>query len=336
MQLPGELLSLVFKSVMHLDPCTLLMHVVGVCRQWREVCQHMVTLDLKAGWCDNNSLYRRYLNQTVRFRGVGAFRPHDIRGLSTILAHPGAGTHLKYLNLKGVVVCPELLEDVVRICVNLTTLDIGRVTAVDKCITVIGGGFPRLASLGLRCTQITDAGMAALGNPALACLDLTGCDGVTDKGLGALVAGCSPLLARLVVRGCYEVTDKALAAGGAFPQLSWLDLSLCRRVTDAGVAALASGRAPLLAHLELAGCREITDGGVAALATGGVPLLAHLDLSGCDGVTDAGVTALASGGAPLLARLILTWCTITDAGVAALAGGGGRPRRRGPPAPSNT
>ena len=78
-----------------------------------------------------------------------------------------------------------------------------------------------------------------------------------------------------------------------------VDLTNSFAITDAGLASLAS-LAPLtsLTSLNLTWCKRITDAGVAAL----VPLtsLASLNLRGCEAITDAGVAALA----PLTALVV--------------------------------
>ena len=59
--------------------------------------------------------------------------------------------------------------------------------------------------------------------------------------------------------------------GGGCAGLTWISLSFCRIITDAGLASLAGGCAGLTS-VDLSYCENITDAGLASLA-GRVPLL---------------------------------------------------------------
>ena len=77
--------------------------------------------------------------------------------------------------------------------------------------------------------------------------------------------------------------------------------TLCARVTDAALAALAG---PALRRLELYWNLRVTDGLLQALARANTRL-AVLNLSGCKQVTDAGVAAVARA-CPRLTHVDLT------------------------------
>ena len=138
---------------------------------------------------------------------------------------------------------------------------------------------------------------------------------------GELLAAQKGLVGR---HGSDEISVVGLeACGEQCCQLSKVDLSFCKKLTDAGVMALCQGGCPQLSCLNLTWCCEITDAGVIALGQGGCPQLSSLNLSYCDRITDAGVIALCQGGCPQLSSLNLKRCVrITDAGVMALGQGG--------------
>ena len=72
-----------------------------------------------------------------------------------------------------------------------------------------------------------------------------------------------------------------------------LDLSCCRGVGDAGVAAVAAAGARLHT-LNLSSCHRLTDAAFAALGAR-CSALAHLNACGCELLGDAGLAALAAG-----------------------------------------
>src|SRR5690606_15356556 len=86
-----------------------------------------------------------------------------------------------------------------------------------------------------------------------------------------------------------------------------LDLSSCREITDAGLAALASLRE--LGKLRLEECRQVTDAGIEELAAA-LPRLEALDLGYCQRLTDDAVERLSR--LPALSRLSVVGCRLTD------------------------
>ncbi len=110
----------------------------------------------------------------------------------------------------------------------------------------------------------------------------------------------------------YDVTDDLLAQFVALPKLTHLELSMCPKVTDAGVAHLKG--LPQLQFLALAGTK-VTDAGMADLA--GLTQLQFLAL-GMTKVTDAGMANLER-----MTQLKTLWINETpigDAGIAHLKG----------------
>jgi Leucine-rich repeat (LRR) protein len=97
---------------------------------------------------------------------------------------------------------------------------------------------PALASLDLtNCQGISDEGLLHLSAlKALDDLTLAGCS-ISNRGLEYL-AGCAGLTT-LVLDGCYQISDGGLAHLGALKQLQFLDLSFCTSVTEGGLAHVA-------------------------------------------------------------------------------------------------
>ena len=79
----------------------------------------------------------------------------------------------------------------------------------------------------------------------------------------------------------------ALAALVGLPELTRLDLTRCKRITDAGLAHLPA--LAKLEHLDLSGCEWVTDAGLVHLAK--MPALRHVGLRNTQ-VTDTGAARL--------------------------------------------
>lgn len=137
-------------------------------------------------------------------------------------------------------------------------------------------GAPRLRRLNLAYqTELDDAGLLALADlPALADLDLSCCDQITDGSAE-------------VLRGWPELTRIGLlrtAVGPAWieglaqlPRLRALDLENVAGIDDACLQRLAGSAS--LEHLTLACCPDITAAGVRALLDS--PSLVELDITAC-------------------------------------------------------
>lgn len=101
------------------------------------------------------------------------------------------------------------------------------------------------------------------------------------------------------------------------PNIEELNLSQCKKISDATCAALSS-HCPKLQRLNLDSCPEITDISLKDLSDG-CPLLTHINLSWCELLTDNGVEALARG-CPELRSFLSKGCRqLTDRAVKCLA-----------------
>ena len=108
-----------------------------------------------------------------------------------------------------------------------------------------------------------------------------------------------------------NITDSVLRN---LPSYRYLDLTRCKRITDAGLAHISTLTS--LQHLDLDNCTRITDAGLAHLST--LTSLQHLDLNNCTRITDAGLAHIST--LTSLQHLYLSFCpSITDAGLAHLS-----------------
>ena len=137
--------------------------------------------------------------------------------------------------------------------------------------------------------HIRDSEMAALvgvTSDRITRLDLSGCDKVTDAGLGSITRWTS--LRHLNLYGCVGVSDSGLSHVATLNGLTRLDLTRCCRLTDRALTLLAD--LPALEHLSVGGCEWITDAGLVHLTR--LNSLKHLSVRGTQ-VTDAGAERLA-------------------------------------------
>ncbi|KFK26555.1 hypothetical protein AALP_AA8G263800 [Arabis alpina] len=119
--------------------------------------------------------------------------------------------------------------------------------------------------LGL-CSHFSDKGLFHIGSKCfkLLELDLYRCTGFGDDGLAALPRGCKSLN-RLIISYCSELTDTGVEQIRQLEHLSHLELRGLKKITGAGLSAIACG-CKKLAYLDLKLCENIDDSGFWALA----------------------------------------------------------------------
>ncbi len=148
------------------------------------------------------------------------------------------------------------------------------------------------------------------------CLDLSGLPNLSDRDLKTILDKASGTCITFInLSNCKKITDAGLAHLETLTLLSSLNLTECTNITDAGLAHLS--KLTRLSSLNLSWCYNITDAGLAHLSK--LTLLSSLNLSQCYDITDAGLAHLSK--LTLLSSLILNWCCyhITDAGLAHLS-----------------
>ncbi|KNC55937.1 uncharacterized protein AMSG_11406 [Thecamonas trahens ATCC 50062] len=123
--------------------------------------------------------------------------------------------------------------------------------------------------------------------PQLEQLDLSGALRIGGGELESLLASASSLKSLSLAR-VPGVTDAALEAlvSAASGSLTAIDLFDCRKITDAGLSALA--QCTQLQSVVLAGCLDVTVTGLAALADG-APGITTLSLAGLLHLSDSDV-----------------------------------------------
>lgn len=204
---------------------------------------------------------------------------------------------------------------------------------------------PRLRSLSLvfaRGLEDADVARLAAAAPGLQEATLDGAATLGDDAVAALAAHCprlqalslywnvrlsgAPLLAlagspcaarlsRLNLSGCKALCDAAVAALlAAAPRLRQLDLTRCLALSDATLRALAAAPcAPFLTQLVLYANNQFGSNALAGALRAAGGSLVRLDLCGIQGADDAALAALAAAGedpaSPLpLRTLNLSWC----------------------------
>ena len=146
----------------------------------------------------------------------------------------------------------------------------------DVVITVLRR-YPRqhLKRVILRgASGVTAQGFRAIatGGWPIACLDLSGCTGLTAASL-TLLADRLTRLVSVHIGWVLAVTDATVAGFAARGQLREANFSDCPNLTDAGVAALARACGPTLRSLELKRCHMISGAAVDAVAEHAVDIL---------------------------------------------------------------
>jgi|GEM_PF-2828460 len=125
------------------------------------------------------------------------------------------------------------------------------------------------------------------------------------------VARKSPMVKKLVFANSISVGNRELSRFARdCKQLSSLELSRCKKVSDKGLQMLVSKQSHLKS-LKLAFCRGVTDVGLTHLAQG-CPGLQEISLHGSSKITNMGIAALVEGSANL-SSVTISYCPrITD------------------------
>ncbi|XP_064460479.1 F-box/LRR-repeat protein 2-like [Ornithodoros turicata] len=217
--------------------------------------------------------------------------------------------------------CSNSRPGMKRLDVSYCNIDTYTVVALAKSL-------PNLTHLDLTsCPLLTDEAVHVISQNMrrLICLRMAGCETVTDNGIcsdrtredGKTRSKSLALLESLEelnLRGCKHLSDDGLGASVRFVGLRHLDLSLCQKLTDVGLACIGSHN-PSLEHLVVSKCILLTDFGVIGTLER-LSRLRHLDVQGCPKVTDAALHRMSRCGA--LRYLNVSLCGVTLHGVSLL------------------
>ncbi|XP_031503179.1 F-box protein At3g58530 [Nymphaea colorata] len=175
----------------------------------------------------------------------------------------------------------------------------------------------------------------------LQCLNLNGCQKISDDGVEAITSVCPKLQAFFIywnmrvtdvgikyltnnckeivdlnLSGCKNVTDKSLQLiANTYQEMKALNLTRCTKITDQGLQQI-SLKCSSLESLNLYALSSLTDRAYKKFAL--LSQLRCLDLCGAQNLSDEGLCSIAECRG--LVSLNLTWCVrITDIGVLTLA-----------------
>jgi hypothetical protein len=133
------------------------------------------------------------------------------------------------------------------------------------------------------------------------------------------LAYCARNLICINLSGCDHISDFCLFSLGIYcKQLTDINLSYCSRITNTGIVKLAEG-CSRLSDVRLCDCVRISDDALIALATH-CRSLSTIYVSCCRLITDAGLIAICAGGGDRLTAMYLDCLPrVSDAGISAIA-----------------
>ena len=299
LDLPDELLL----NILTFLPLTGKIACSMVCKQFHSVsCDSRLWKSIDLSSCQLNELM---------LTAIGERRPSEINlsrcqgvtgeGLQLLLTECGAG--IAALHLLGCnKVDDTCLHPIAVLCPKLTTLDLSWSKISDRGVfTLASGAITNLHSLSLQgCQRLTDLSVEVVASRfggILRRLDLFGCFGLTPNAVQSIGKYVSQLRV-LSLAQCPKIDDGAIIAlAPKVVQLEELDMRGCKLITDASIRCLAA-HCTCLEKLRLAKC-SITSEALSVLAN--CRNLKFLDVMGCPFVTDTGVV-------PLLQRCTLLYC----------------------------
>ncbi|KAF5474015.1 hypothetical protein F2P56_005956 [Juglans regia] len=169
------------------------------------------------------------------------------------------------------------------------------------------------------CQKISDKGIEAITNacPTLKVFSIYWNVRITDMGIKHLVKNCK-YVTELNLSGCKNISDKSLQlVAENYSKLELLNLTRCTKLTDHGLQQILL-KCSFLQSLNLYALSGFTD-----LAYKSISLLTQLkflDLCGAQNLSDEGLACVAK--CVNLVCLNLTWCVrVTDVGVICIAQG---------------
>lgn len=196
-------------------------------------------------------------------KNLKRFEVRDASQLSALTLNNIAGS-LVELKLQS---CRFITNEAVEqpaFCFVLEVLDLyGCRSISDTCLSYLAC-FAKLVSLNLGDTNVTDTGLAVLGNgnPPITQLSLRSCRGITDEGISLLFLGEGTIrktLSSLDVSYIPSITDKAIiTVASAGKTITELCMRNCFSVTDKSLKVMASERSIPIKRLDIYNCRRLS------------------------------------------------------------------------------
>ncbi|XP_021162888.2 dynein regulatory complex subunit 6 isoform X1 [Fundulus heteroclitus] len=283
-----------------------------------EGCPCLLYLNLSSTLVTDHSLKAIFRNcLSLQYLSLAHCRRFTDEGFLCLTTEKG-GRNLTHLNLSE---CSQMTANGFRYisagCLSLTEVVINDMpTLSDSCVLALLTSCYCLSSVSLLwCPNLSDVALKAIAKASnLKFFSIEGNNQITDVSWRALCSH-SQGLCRLQAADCPGMTDDSLRYVASLKNLKYLDISLCSKVSDAGIKCLTDGSSTNeLHHLSISRCCLVTDNSVRRIARR-LRKLYHLNLSYCERLTDPAVELLSGSS---ICSLDMSGCNIQDQGLAAL------------------
>ncbi|XP_026384846.1 F-box/LRR-repeat protein 12-like [Papaver somniferum] len=223
--------------------------------------------------------------------------------------------YLKFLSLSG---CPELTDVVTSQSqyfgshIQVLYLDsCSKLSDIKLCLML--SWFPRLTTISLKNSRITDKGLEILAQScsSLQNVNLSKCQLISDSGVKFVSQNCRQLCS-LCISDCRNI--KGIGLHGCSQTLSYLEAEGCNLESE-GIKAIVSGGG--IEHMNLAGVREpfcYKGEGyeLSKIGEGFAINLRVLNLQNCGSVVNNRTVTVISKGCPSLQVCNLGFCYMVD------------------------
>ncbi|RRT54139.1 hypothetical protein B296_00024345 [Ensete ventricosum] len=319
--LPNDCLLMIFQKLQNRADC----NAFGLtCHRWLQI-QNIARRSLALQFSYDPNIYRNYViylpRLLTRFPHLSSISLAGCTELpdSALLRLREFGSNIRYLSLYCCFGISEHgLAHVSTGCPHLVSITLYRCNITDIGLRILAKHCKVLENIDLSyCMQISDRGINALSSEfaKLHCLVISYCRAIRGTGF----AGCSSTLTYLEADSCMltpEGVSEAVSGGG----LEYLNISNLRICVGAdGLAMIGAGSATKLRYLNLRMCRFVSDDSVIAIAQG-CPLLEEWSLSVCHEVRNDGWSAIGSSCRNLKILHVDRCRNLCDQGLQALGG----------------
>lgn len=290
--LPSDCLLNIFDKLLYIDDRV----SFGLtCKRWLHI-QNTSLKSLVFHFSDNPNVYRQYADYLPRL--LARFPNLSTISLAGCTELPDSAlTHLQnFPNLHSLALycCFGLTDNglslVANGCPHLVKVTLYRCNITDPGLISLAHSCHALKSLNLSyCTMITDSGIHALSVECtmLQAVMISYCRGISGTGF----RGCSQTLAYIEADSCVLSPEGILdiVSGGGVEYLNVSNLRYWRGLD--GIGGIGSGSARNLRFLNLRMCRFVSDESVIAIASE-CPLLEEWNLAVCHEVHERGWVAI--------------------------------------------